>query len=228
VSDVYERYSGYRQDYIYLIDGNYNRIQKFDFKGNLIRSIRVDNYINKEVKITTLEQDYYGNVYVVDNKNSCIHKFTPDLNYITSFGKYGTDDYEFENPTGIAIYKQFGQVFVSDRQSAQYFWICSDALNLKAKKTQENEILVEFFLTEKAFVTIEVEEASSENSLKKKITICDKVTLETGKNSIYWPIPEEYRDFLMKDKYYNVALTVMSTYSSYPHIKKIIKTILFL
>ncbi len=228
VSDSYERYSGYRQDYIYIIDGNYNRIQKFDFKGNLIRAVRLDNGLNKEVKITTLEQDYYGNVYVVDNKNSCIHKFTPDLYYITSFGKYGTDDYEFDNPTGIAIYKQFGQIFVSERESAQYFWICSDAFNFKAKKTESDEILFNFFLTEKSFITIEVEDATSERSLSKKVTVCDKITLEIGENSISWVIPEEYRGFLQENKYYNAVLTVMSTYSSYPHIKKVVKTLLFI
>ncbi len=228
VSDSYERYSGYRYDYIYLIDGNYNRIQKFDFKGNLIRAIRVDSIIKSEVRLTTLEQDFYGNVYVVDNKNSCIHKFTPELNYIASFGKHGTNDYEFENPTGIAIYKHYGQVFVSEKESAQYFWICSDAFNFKAKKNENGEIQFDFFLTEKSFISIEIEDASSEKLINKKITICDKITLEIGKNSISWAIPEEYNDFLQSNKYYNAVLTVMSTYSSYPHIKKVIKTLLFL
>jgi|DewCreStandDraft_4_1066084.scaffolds.fasta_scaffold05151_13 hypothetical protein len=227
VTDSFENYSGYRYDFIFLVDGNYNRIQKFDFKGNLIRTVRVDNFLNKEVKLTTLENDYYGNVYVVDNLNSCIYKFTPDLYYVTSFGKYGTDDYEFEAPTGIAIYKKFGQVFVSDKESAQYFWICSDAINFKAKKIQENEIQFDFFLTEKSFISIEIEDASVENS-GQKITVCDKVTLEIGKNSLSWTVPEEYKEFLKAGKYYNTVITVMSTYSSYPHIKKIIKTLLFL
>jgi len=228
VSDSYERYSGYRYDYIYLIDGNYNRIQKFDFNGNLIRAVRVDNIIKNEVKLMTLEQDFYGNVYAVDNKNSCLYKFTPELNYITSFGKYGTNDYEFDNPTGIAVYKHFGQVFVSERESAQYFWICSDAFNFKVKKNENDEIFFEFFITEKSFITIEVEDASNGNTTSKKITICDKITLEIGKNSISWAIPEEYKDFLQENKYYNAVLTVMSTYSSYPHIKKVVKTLLFL
>lgn len=228
VTDTLERYSGYRYDFIYVIDDNYNRIQKFDFKGNLIKSISVDNILRKQVKLTTLEQDYYGNLYVVDNKNCCIHKFSPELYYITSFGKYGTDDYEFEHPTGIAIYKHYGQIFVSEREAAQYFWICSDALNFKARKEENDEISFEFFLTEKSFITIEIEDATVENTLGKKITICDKIMLEIGKNSISWPIPEEYKDFLQKNKYYNVILSVMSTYSSYPHIKKVIKTLLFL
>ncbi|MBP7791888.1 MAG: NHL repeat-containing protein [Candidatus Goldbacteria bacterium] len=228
VSDIYEKYSGYRYDYIYLIDGDYNRIQKFDFNGNLIRATRIDNVIGKQVKLTTLEQDFYGNVYVVDNKNSCVHKLTPDLFYISSFGKYGKDDYEFENPTGIAIYKHYGQIFVSDRESAQYFWVCSDAFDFKAKKAGNDEIMFEFFLTEKSFITIEVEDTAGEGSLNKKVTVCDKINLEIGHNSLSWSIPVEYKDFFKENKHYNAVLTVMSTYSSYPHIKKVIKTILFL
>ncbi len=220
ICDMNERYNGYNYNFIYLIDGNNSRIQKLDFKGNLSRSIRVNELLNKKVFLTTLEQDYYGNVYVVDELNSQVHKFSPELFYITSFGKYGMNDYEFENPTGIAIYKHYGQIFVSDKNSAQYFWVGSDVINFKVEKDKiENDMYkFEFFLTEKSYATIEVE------TEKNIIEVCNGLQLDTGKNSIKWKIPKEYIDkYLKKGNLYVAVIKVSATYSSYPHIQKVVK-----
>jgi len=221
VCDKNDRYSGYNFDYIYLIDGNNTRIQKFDLNGNLSRAIRVDGLLGKKVLITAIAQDYYGNIYVVDKMNSQVHKFSPDLFYITSFGQHGVNDYEFESPTGIAIYKHYGQVFVSDKNSAQYFWIGSDIINFKVEKDklQDDSYNFKFFLTEKSYATIEVE------TEKNILEVCDKLQLEIGNNSIKWKIPPEYAGkYLKKGSTYTVTIIISATYSSFPHIEKVVKS----
>ncbi|HRU39644.1 MAG TPA: hypothetical protein P5511_07175, partial [Candidatus Goldiibacteriota bacterium] len=228
VSDPAAKYTGYRTGSVFVIDGNNSRIQKFDLRGNLIAAIRAENVLQKEVLLTTLDLDYYGNVYVVDRKNSQVHKFSPDLKHIASQGKFGTGEYEFESPTGIAIYRHYGQIFVSDRESAQYFWIGSDVRDFKAKKAGEYELQFDFYLTEKGIVTIEIEIPSDDKS-GKNVTVVEKLSMETGKNSICWPIPEEYRGTVIKQgENYTVRMRLMATYSSYPHIIKQAKSLLLM
>lgn len=222
VCDDGERYSGYKNNFIYVIDGNYSRIMKFDLHGLLLQTVRVNELLGKSVKLTTLEQDYYGNIYIVDNLNSQIYKFLPDLTYITAIGTYGTKDYEFENPTGIAIYKHYGQILVSDKESAQYFWIGSDAKDFKVAniKTQEGpKLQFDFTVTEKSVITLQIEGSDG-----KIVEVCHQIVEETGKNSIAWSIPILYTNVIKSGNTYPVYLRVMSTYSSYPNIEKVIKT----
>jgi len=225
VSDEMERYSGYKYNFIYVIDAAGTRILKFDFNGNIIRSSRVNEILAKKVFLTTLEQDYYGNLYVVDNLNSCVLKFDPELNFIASFGSYGKDDYQFEKPTGIAIYKHYGQIFVSDRESAQYFWIGSDMFDFNIEKVKSSVIDVyqfTFFLTEKSYVTIIINIDE-----KRKITVCDKKEFQMGKNSLLWEVPEIIKiEYLKQGMGYDVIVKITSTYSSYPNIVKMIKSTL--
>lgn len=70
--------------------------------------------------------DYYGNVWVSDSVSCMIHKFDPDLGYIASFGSPGTGDREFDRPTGLALWRRYGQVFVAEREGARYFWVGTD------------------------------------------------------------------------------------------------------
>jgi len=77
--------------------------------------------------------DFWGNVWVTDSIACCIHKLTDDLEYLTSFGTPGHGDREFWYPTGITIWKRYGQVFVAEREGARYFWIGVDLVDLSVR-----------------------------------------------------------------------------------------------
>ncbi len=70
--------------------------------------------------------DYFGNVLVSDSIACRIHKFDRNLNYICSFGEPGTGDTQLDAPTGLAIWRRYGQVFVAEKEGARYFWVGSD------------------------------------------------------------------------------------------------------
>ena len=57
--------------------------------------------------------DSYGYVYVVDNGNDRIQKFTSDGTFVTKWGSYGIGDGEFDYPVGIAV-DSSGYVYVAD------------------------------------------------------------------------------------------------------------------
>ena len=73
-----------------------------------------------------LALDFYGSVYATDMVNHQVHKFDHDLKYVSGFGRQGKGDNEFESPRGIAIWKRYGQVFVLERESVQYYWVGVD------------------------------------------------------------------------------------------------------
>ena len=222
VTDSNERYTGYKADKIFCVDAAGTRVSRFTHEGKMEKSVRIDNIVQKDVKLTTLDIDYFGNVYVVDRLNSRIYKLNSDLDFLAGYGKFGTQDYEFENPAGIAIYKHYGQVFISDRESAQYFWLGADVLNFTAKQVRPSEFQFEFMLTEKATITIEIEQPEG------NIEVCSKLCLEQGRNQVLWSVPSDFDGTLFKKgQSYPVAITAMATYSSYPHIQKLVRTMIF-
>jgi hypothetical protein len=53
-------------------------------------------------------------VYVADRDNHRIQKFDSDGKFITKWGTYGSEEGEFDSPTGIAV-DSLGYVYVADR-----------------------------------------------------------------------------------------------------------------
>ena len=64
-----------------------------------------------------MELDYLGNPWLVDSGACRILKYSPELELLDSLGSKGSGDYQFEEPSGLAIWRRFGQVFVSEAGS---------------------------------------------------------------------------------------------------------------
>lgn len=74
-----------------------------------------------------VEIDYHGNVWATDSIRCVVHKFDPNLDYLDSWGRgYGEADDQFMNPTGIAVWDRFGQIFIAEKSGARYFWVGTD------------------------------------------------------------------------------------------------------
>jgi len=65
-------------------------------------------------QLESLSVDDEGNIYVTDSGNARIQKFTSDGQFLETWGVRGTDNGEFEYPTGIATYES--NVYVVDRE----------------------------------------------------------------------------------------------------------------
>jgi hypothetical protein len=95
--------------------------------------------------------DFWGNVWVTDSISCSIHKFTKGLDFICTFGSEGQGDREFESPTGLAVWRRFGQVFIAEREGARYFWIGADLENPVIEPTGRG-LSIDGTLTEYALV----------------------------------------------------------------------------
>ena len=183
--------------------------------------------------------DYYCNIWVTDFANHCIHEFDRNLNYLTSFGRKGGGKKEFFEPRGIAIYKRFGQVFIVEKEAAQYYWVGTDILNLNSNWLSDKGVVeLSFTLTEPTFIMLQVEG----KGLKKR-TIFEKKKYFTGPRTIYldgnWNVVAGSRienfhpngtaghlkiDAIARGKY-KFKIKVESTYSSYKFFSKEVETV---
>ena len=83
------------------------------------------------------------------------------MDYICSFGSQGSGDREFDSPTGLAIWKRFGQVFIGEREGARYFWIGADFLDVSIEPTGTG-LQIDGRLTEYATVDAMIYDAEGE------------------------------------------------------------------
>ena len=155
VTDSLEAHARNEENFIVIIDSLASRISKFDFRGKLLNSSPMSKLGYPRVKLEYICIDYYNQILITDSENNCIHKFTDNLDYVTSFGREGDDDYEFIKPKGITIYRRFGQLFVAEETGAQYYWVGTDIFDL-AINQNKNNFLFSFKITEPSFLTADI------------------------------------------------------------------------
>ncbi|RMF69107.1 MAG: hypothetical protein D6743_02435, partial [Calditrichaeota bacterium] len=224
VTDRKQVWSYYKDSFIVLIDLDGTRIQKFSLDGRFIKAVHLKDFGYEAGKLMYLAIDYYSNIWVTDFQNNCVHKFDRNLNYLTSFGRRGSGDKEFTEPRGIAIYKRFGQVFIAEKESAQYYWIGTDVFDVQTRWLPEERLgLVAFRLTEPSYVSVTLR-SSGEKSEKK---ILQKAQFFSGPQALYldgrWRrvLPEAGGENPSVDRpplppgEYHLTLKVEPTYSSY-------------
>ncbi len=95
--------------------------------------------------------DFWGNIWITDSTSCSVHKFTDEMEYLCSFGSQGTGDREFEFPTGLSIWKRYGQVFIGENEGARYFWVGADLIDLSIE-SDGHGVQVDGTLTELALV----------------------------------------------------------------------------
>lgn len=172
VLDENEPWNFFKLSALYLIDMDGKRIQRLSREGERQSSITADDVKREKAHFSYLAADYYANVYATDPVNHCIHKFDRNLRYLTSYGTEGKGDREFDSPTGIAIWRRFGQIFVVDATGVQYFWVGTDILLPEKKDVYHAEIHtdekglrlldISFDITEPSEVSIHLKEPNKQ------------------------------------------------------------------
>lgn len=100
--------------YVYVIDRNNNRIQKFTSDGKFVAKWGKEGRENGEFENPIgIAVDSKGFVYVIDEGNNSVQKFTPDGKFVAKWGRQGLGKGEFYAPTGIAVDSK-GYVYVVD------------------------------------------------------------------------------------------------------------------
>ncbi len=146
----------YRNDnFIIVIDSLNQRISKYSLTGELTAQTRMSQIGYSKAWLGYICIDYYNQLHITDMENHCLHKFDKNLNHIVSFGSFGHDDHQFDEPRGIAIYRRFGQLFIAERAGAQYYWIGTDISDLSVEE-KESSCRISFRITEPSFISVDI------------------------------------------------------------------------
>ncbi len=154
----------YRDYFCAVIDSSGQRLWKIDHFGKAAAVVSYAD-LGRDGAFNHIAIDYYGNIYSTDSAGNVIHKFDRHLNYIVAVGERERNDSQFDEPRGIALYRRFGQVFISERSGAQYYWIGTDILRFTAGNLNIDaehgrlSVEVSFLLTEHSTVSIHLEVA---------------------------------------------------------------------
>jgi hypothetical protein len=194
-----------------VIDQAGQRLRTLTLDGEPLYRITAPDMPDGPVSLWGCAFDYFGNIIATDTAKGCLRKFDKDLRYIVTFGTTGDDDFQFSEPRGIAFNHQFGQVLVAEKNSVQYFWNGTDAVDL----SQQREGAVfkfTFKLTEPTLL-----EADIRNGKGKPVTSLTSPNqqLEMGPNELDWnPDPATPKGI------YNLHMRLMATYSTRERVAK--------
>lgn len=159
---------------------------KLSLDGNVLAVASAADVDLPAVGFDGLAIDYYGSVFATDSANGRIHKLDRNLRHVTSIGSPGTGDMELDEPRGITLWRRFGQIFITEREGAQYFWIGTDILDLQASPDRiapgGDELRLRYYLTEVARVTVEL--VDSGGSVVH--TVVSNRRRATGENIEHW------------------------------------------
>ncbi len=159
---------------IVIADRGGSRLLSFDTEGTLRNATEAGEGTVETARFDYLAIDYHGSVYATDTRASVIHKFDRHLRYVTSFGRPGTDGggadrrgggaRALDEPRGIAIWRRFGQVFITERQGARYFWMGTEIRALSAESESfapgRDPLRISYDLTEVSRVSVLLRDAS--------------------------------------------------------------------
>lgn len=232
VTEASDSWSYYKDAFVIVIDQNQQRLQKFSAAGQLLAGKSMTSLKKTNARLAYAAIDYYSNIYVTDIANHCLHKFDRDLNYLTSFGRRGSGEKEFNEPRGLAIYKRFGQVIIAEREAVQYYWVGADIRDVHAVIEGNPAFLsLTYFLTEPSYVTLEILDAVKKPLAKPM----DNILRFSGErrelfDGTWQVITSEIPPHVtqnhqpMKAGTYIIRLTIKPTYSSYKKFEKTLET----
>ncbi|MDD5674729.1 MAG: NHL repeat-containing protein [Chitinivibrionales bacterium] len=135
---------------LFCADKNGRRIFKFDFEGHVKKTIDLPG----DYRAFYGACDFYHNLWVTDSIHHCILKFDHNLAFICTFGSKGSGKGQFIAPSGIAIWKRFGQTFIAQRDGAQYYWVGTECNNIAIAAKQGGLYEATFNCPEFSFVSV--------------------------------------------------------------------------
>lgn len=175
------------------------------WKMNLDGSDAIKTNLPEKYHASYAAIDYYHNIWITDTYNHCILKYDHNLQLLDIFGRYGTDDNQFVEPRGIAIYKRFGQVFVAEKKGAQYYWIGTELKKSELKKISPERYALTLNATEFSFVSL------FSTSDEDTTFFINKRFIVPGTHQV------SFFDKYLKLKNNHLTLKIEPTYSSYTY-----------
>ena len=187
VGDSLERWYRPRHYRLYLVDRDGARLRAYDAGGAVVAETSpmavYGDRGGAAGRFLYVELDYFGNVYVSDPVAGAVAKLTPDLAPLDVFSGPGGRGQALDEPRGVAIWRRFGQVFVAEREGAQYFFVGADfeVDDPLLVREEEGGAALELFLTEAAEVAVAFLDGAGDT-----LAVADTGTWPAGPVTVRW------------------------------------------
>jgi DNA-binding beta-propeller fold protein YncE len=167
---------------VYVADSGNNRVVVFDSLGALVTTWTAD--LEGPTGICVIDPDADHNDFrvnaavVIDRGRTRISQFSLDdgqQRRMVDMRRIGLDEAgfaycayvegtTFDEPSGIAIWRRFGQVFVSEATGGQYYWVGLDAYLIGFYPAEFDSLkpgtTIALYVTEMADITVDITDAS--------------------------------------------------------------------
>jgi len=162
VADSTERWLFRKSNAVFVVDRDGRRISRFSPAGKRLAEAAGADFGVPNARFQGIAVDYYSQVWAVDKNRHRIYKFDPDLGYIASFGTEGeSGDGKFLHPWGLTVWKKYGQMFVTQENGAEYYWIGIDLLENVSKPLAGGGFGFRFEFTEAPVLDLEIKKGRS-------------------------------------------------------------------
>ncbi|GBE30285.1 NHL repeat protein [bacterium BMS3Bbin04] len=231
--DSLDNYTNPRLNYFAVTDSGGQRLRRVGYDGTILNEVDISRMEGTGGTYAGhVEIDLYHNVIVTDSTNNRILKFNKDLEFLSAWGQGGKGRTRFDGPTGIAIWRRFGQTFIAHAGGAHYVWVGVDlTVPPRLQVSEPGRIRVGLTLTERAQVDLELVDGEGE-------VVRDHTRiLDGGEQSIIWRYdnvhfvraagrfePEVERPGVLPPGEYMLRIRLRATYSSRKAFEKVMET----
>jgi len=219
VLDADAEYNEFRVGAAVVVDRNRTRVNLLTLSGELVRQVDMRRIGLDEAGFAYVAFDRHGNTYVTDQANDQVHVFDAGLKYVVSYGREGTGQYRFSSPRGIAIWRRFGQVFVSEAEGGQYYWLGLDAYLIGCYPpefdSRQPGTTIAVYVTGLADVTVTIDDGSN----REVRTLTPPHVQRPGEVLIVWD-GRDNKGELVPVGSYRINVLARPTYSRARHILK--------
>ncbi len=223
-------------EYFVVGDSGGARLSKMSFDGRLIARVSVPGAAGLAgAHVGHVDIDLYHDVIATDSVHAKLLKFDSQLDFLAAWGQEGVGRTRFTGPTGITVWRRFGQTFVAERNGAHYLWVGTDLAGEPELRVRPRGPAIELGLriTERSEIRLELVDGKG-NVVREKRTV-----RRAGDNTILWrldlkggPLPwSTLRSVKPTPKpaplpagEYGLRLRLRATYSSKKVFEKVVET----
>lgn len=212
VADSTERWLFRKSNSVFVVDGDGKRISRHSFSGKRLAETTGSDFGVPGARFNGLAVDYYMQIWAVDLERHTVYKFDGDLGYIASFGTEGESGAgRFLHPWGLTIWKKFGQMFVTQENGAEYYWIGVDLLESGYKPLAGGGVGFRFEFSEAPVLDLGIR-----NGRSKIRSLLDGRKLRARSFRVDWNGKDD-KGGVVPPGEYTLELKASATYSSREH-----------
>ena len=100
-----------------VVEGNGSCVSVLTPEGEKIRTFDIQVLRNKQLDAYGVSVDKYDNIYIVDNVNDQIQKFSSEGKFAAVVGGHGSNQLQFKYPVGIVYNHRDNNLYVADQSN---------------------------------------------------------------------------------------------------------------